>query len=86
MPSPHAAWAVWSALALYPVVRHWSLRVLVAAYPVMTTLVVIATGNHFFLDAVAGALLACVTWAAVTRIGSWLTVRAPPVACAAPQA
>ena len=76
MPSLHVAWAVWSGLALYPVVRQWSLRVLVAAYPVMTTLVVIATGNHFFLDAVAGALLACATWVAVTRIGSWLTVRA----------
>ena len=76
MPSLHVAWAVWSALALYPVVRHWLLRVLVAAYPVMTTLVVVATGNHFFLDAVAGALLACTTWVAVTRIGSWVTVRA----------
>jgi hypothetical protein len=76
MPSLHVAWAVWSALALYPVVRHWLLRVLVSAYPVMTTLVVVATGNHFFLDAMAGALLACATWAAVTRIGTWLTVRA----------
>jgi PAP2 superfamily len=74
MPSLHVAWAVWSALALYPVVRHGLLRALVAAYPLMTTLVVVATGNHFFLDAIAGALLACATWVAVTRIGSWLTV------------
>jgi hypothetical protein len=35
----------------------------------MTTLVVVATGNHFFLDAVAGTLLACATWAVVSRIG-----------------
>jgi PAP2 superfamily len=41
--------------------------VLVVAYPVMTTLVVVATGNHFFLDAVAGTLLACLTWAVVSR-------------------
>src|SRR5215468_2454704 len=54
MPSLHVAWAVWCALALYPAVRHRALRVLVVAYPVMTTLVVVATGNHFFLDAVAG--------------------------------
>jgi PAP2 superfamily protein len=47
MPSLHVAWAVWCALALYPVVRHRWLRVLVAAYPVMTTLVVVATGNHW---------------------------------------
>ena len=69
MPSLHVAWAVWCALALYPVVRHWALRVLVVAYPLMTTLVVVATGNHFFLDAVAGTLLAGLTWAVVSRVG-----------------
>ena len=76
MPSLHVAWAVWCALALYPVVRHWALRALAVAYPLVTTLVVVATGNHFFLDVIAGALLTCVTWAAVTRIGAWLTVQA----------
>jgi membrane-associated phospholipid phosphatase len=76
MPSLHVAWAVWCALALYPVARHWALRALAAAYPLMTTLVVVATGNHFFLDVIAGALLACVTWAAVARTGAWLTVQA----------
>ena len=50
--------AVWCALALYPVVRRRWPRMLVAAYPVVTTLVVAATGNHFFLDALAGTLAA----------------------------
>lgn len=76
MPSLHVAWAVWCALALYPVARHWALRALTAGYPLLTALVVVATGNHYFLDVIAGALLACVTWAAVTRIGPWLAVRA----------
>jgi membrane-associated phospholipid phosphatase len=67
MPSLHVAWAVWCALALYPMFRHWALRALVVAYPVMTTLVVVATGNHYFLDAVAGTLLACLVWAVVSR-------------------
>jgi len=75
MPSLHVAWAVWCALALYPVVRHWALRALAVAYPLMTTLVVVATGNHFFLDVIAGALLACATWVVVTRAGAWLTVQ-----------
>ena len=75
MPSVHVAWAVWCALALYPVLRHWALRALAVAYPLMTTLVVVATGNHFFLDVIAGALLACVTWIGVTWAGAWLTVR-----------
>ncbi|MGH3177953.1 MAG: phosphatase PAP2 family protein, partial [Streptosporangiaceae bacterium] len=55
------------ALALYPMFRHWALRALVVAYPVMTTLVVVATGNHYFLDAAAGTLLACLVWAVVSR-------------------
>jgi membrane-associated phospholipid phosphatase len=75
MPSVHVAWAVWCALAVYPVARHWAVRVLAIAYPLVTTLVVVSTGNHFFLDVIAGALLAFVTWVCVTRTGTWLTVR-----------
>jgi membrane-associated phospholipid phosphatase len=75
MPSLHVAWAVWCALALWPVVRPRILRLLVVAYPLLTVLVVVATGNHYFLDAVAGALLSVVSWIAVTRIGAWLSVR-----------
>ena len=74
MPSIHVAWAVWTALALFPVVRHWALRVLVVAYPLLTTLVVVATGNHFFLDAIAGAVLACGSWVLATRARARLTV------------
>ncbi len=69
MPSLHVAWAVWCALAVYPVLRRRALRVLAAAYPVVTTLVVVTTGNHFFFDAIAGALLAGAAWAGVTQAG-----------------
>ena len=75
MPSVHVAWAVWCALAVYPVARHWAVRALAIGYPLLTTLVVVATGNHFFLDVIAGALLAIVTWVAVTRVGAWLSGR-----------
>jgi hypothetical protein len=66
---------VWCALAVCPVARHWALRALAIAYPLVNTLVVVATGNHFFLDVIAGALLAFATWVAVTRAGARLTVR-----------
>jgi membrane-associated phospholipid phosphatase len=75
MPSVHVAWAVWCALALWPVVRPWILRALVVAYPLMTILVVVVTGNHYFLDTIAGTVLSAGTWIAVTRIGAWLSVR-----------
>ena len=62
MPSLHVAWAVWCALVLVPRVRHrWS-RALAVAYPLMTALAVVVTGNHWWLDAVAGLLLALAGW------------------------
>jgi hypothetical protein len=71
------AWAVWCALALYPVARRRALRALVAAYPLMTTLVVVATGNHFFLDTIAGALLAGAAWAGLTQTRRRIAARTP---------
>ena len=62
MPSLHVAWAVWCAVAVYPLARHWAVRLLAVAYPVMTALVVVATGNHFFFDVAAGAVLTGVSW------------------------
>jgi hypothetical protein len=47
------------------VIQHRTLRLVAIAYPLMTTLVVVTTGNHFFVDTIAGALLAVATWAAV---------------------
>jgi len=57
MPSLHCAWAIWGACALYPRVRSNWARGLAIAYPVVTVYVVVATGNHFFLDAVGGAVV-----------------------------
>ena len=54
MPSLHLAWAGWSALglvALWP--RPW-VRALGALHVLLTAVVVIATGNHWLLDLVAG--------------------------------
>jgi hypothetical protein len=57
MPSLHFAWSTWSALVLYPMLRHrWS-RVLVVAYPGATLFAIVVTANHFWLDAAGGALV-----------------------------
>ena len=55
MPSLHIAWATWSALGVWALSgRRW-LRALACVYPFATTYAVMATGNHYLLDAVAGA-------------------------------
>lgn len=60
MPSLHVAWAMWCGIAIAVLARRGWVRVLGAAYPVATLVVIVATANHFVLDAVGGALaLAC---------------------------
>ena len=56
MPSVHIGWALLVALAIVNVSRsRW--RWLALGYPVMTTLAVVVTANHFWLDGVGAALL-----------------------------
>lgn len=54
MPSLHVGWAVWCGFLLARYARHRIVRVVGAVYPLATTLVVMATGNHYLLDAIAG--------------------------------
>jgi hypothetical protein len=59
MPSLHVGWAVWCAVAVVVVSRsRW--RHLAWLYPLTTTLVVMATANHYLLDAVGGTVVVAV--------------------------
>jgi membrane-associated phospholipid phosphatase len=57
MPSLHAADALIVAVVLASVVRRAALRRLVALWPLWVWFCLLATGNHFWLDVAAGALL-----------------------------
>ncbi|MCD0451028.1 phosphatase PAP2 family protein [Actinocorallia sp. API 0066] len=65
MPSMHAGWAVWCGIALVALGRHWWTRALGVLYPAATILVIMATANHYVLDAVAGVALVVLALAAV---------------------
>jgi hypothetical protein len=54
MPSLHIAWACWCALALWRLSDRPLVRALAVFYPCLTTVVVLATGNHFLLDVLGG--------------------------------
>jgi hypothetical protein len=72
MPSLHMAWAVWSAIAVWRLLgpnRRW--RGLVALYPLLTVFSVLATGNHYLLDVVAGLATIAVTVLAADRWTGW---------------
>ena len=70
MPSLHVAWSVWVALALYVAFRPHGWRIFFWLYPLLTTFVVIGTGNHFVMDAVGGAGVVWIAWLAASRIHS----------------
>ncbi|OHV47285.1 phosphatase PAP2 family protein [Pseudofrankia sp. BMG5.36] len=54
MPSLHCAWALWCGVLIARNARWKWLRVLGALYPAATAFVVMATANHYILDAFAG--------------------------------
>jgi hypothetical protein len=57
MPSLHFAWSTWCAFVLVPTVRRMWVKVLAALYPVLTVFAIIVTANHYWLDAVGGAVI-----------------------------
>lgn len=58
VPSMHVAFALMVSVPALLVVRNRVAKVLWGAYPLLVTFVVLVTGNHWFMDAVAGAFVA----------------------------
>jgi hypothetical protein len=57
VPSLHMAWAVWVTVTAFALTTRWWLRALAALHSVVTTATVLATGNHYTIDLIAGAAL-----------------------------
>lgn len=56
MPSMHVGWAIWCGVLIAIFARRRWVKAIGIAYPIVTTVIVMATGNHYLLDAVAGAV------------------------------
>ncbi|MFI1591459.1 phosphatase PAP2 family protein [Streptomyces halstedii] len=54
MPSMHIGWSLWCGLTVFALARAPWARVLGLLYPTVTLVVIVATANHFWLDAVGG--------------------------------
>jgi hypothetical protein len=79
MPSVHVGWAVLVAIAIIPTARsRW--RWLALLYPVMTTLAVVVTANHFWLDGVVAALILALVLAVQLLVRRLLAVKRAPAA------
>jgi hypothetical protein len=56
MPSMHIGWSLWCGLTIFALATVPWVRVLALLYPAATLVVIVATANHFWLDAVGGVL------------------------------
>ncbi|MEP6665167.1 MAG: phosphatase PAP2 family protein [Nocardioidaceae bacterium] len=69
MPSMHVGWALWVTIAVMSLTRVLWVRISAVAYVLVTTAVVVTTGNHWILDAVVGAAITAAAWL-VVRVAS----------------
>lgn len=56
MPSMHIGWSLWCGLTVFALASAPWARILGVLYPTATLVVIVATANHFWLDAVGGLL------------------------------
>jgi membrane-associated phospholipid phosphatase len=69
VPSMHVGLSVILAWSLAMLVRRPVIRGLLFAYPLLMTFVVVASGNHFWLDAVFGLMTAALATGVAVLLG-----------------
>ncbi len=74
MPSLHACDSLIVGIVLAGLVRHWWAKAFWIAWPAWVWFAVMATGNHFWLDCIAGMFVALV---AMTIVYRWSAITAP---------
>jgi len=73
IPSMHCAFALMVGVSGAMISRHTLTRVFWCVYPAVVFFVVVITGNHFWVDAAAGALVA-----ALAGVAAWQLARVRP--------
>jgi len=61
VPSMHCAFALMVGITAAKLSRHWYTRTLWAMWPALVIWVVIVTGNHYWVDAALGAMVAALS-------------------------
>ncbi len=69
VPSMHMAFSLMVAASAFALVRQRTIKALWALYPPLVFFAIVATGNHFWLDAAAGAAVAGTAGAVALQLG-----------------
>ncbi|GAA2762156.1 bifunctional glycosyltransferase 87/phosphatase PAP2 family protein [Streptomyces paradoxus] len=57
MPSLHFGWSLWCGVVIAVLASRWWMKVLGLLHPLLTALSIVATANHWVLDAAGGAVV-----------------------------
>lgn len=76
LPSLHVGWNLLVGLVLFQAIRHSPVRFLALVSPVLMTLSVVLTANHYIIDAVVGAAVALVGLSGAKLMTDWTEKRA----------
>ena len=68
LPSLHVTWALWVAVATRPLLRQRLWRIAIWGYPLLTTVDVLATANHYLLDAVTAPVVLAIGYATAAAL------------------
>jgi membrane-associated phospholipid phosphatase len=72
MPSLHVGFAVFVGIGIIAIGQHWRHWIIGLTFPLLMSIAVVGTGNHFILDVVAGAALAFGAWYLVPWLSTLL--------------
>ena len=79
MPSLHIGWSLWCALVIWKFARRRYLRYLGLLYPFVTLLAIVATANHYIIDAAGGIAIVVVGFLIALVIERLRRAPHPPV-------
>ncbi|MCU1388361.1 MAG: hypothetical protein JWL72_1699 [Ilumatobacteraceae bacterium] len=57
MPSLHIGWSTWCTLVLLRFAKRRRTKILAVLYPIVTLTAIVATANHYIIDAVGGLVI-----------------------------
>jgi PAP2 superfamily len=78
MPSLHFGWALWCAIVIFACSRSRALRSVAVFHVAFTLFAIMATANHYILDAVGGALVLLIAHWILEFVAHRRAMRAAP--------
>jgi membrane-associated phospholipid phosphatase len=75
MPSFHMAWALLVGIATFRIAKTWWLKLAGILLPLLMLVTIVSTANHFILDAIAGSVIAGLSYGLALLFAKWMKHR-----------